>query len=210
MRFFYLILGVFTLMSTPVQAQTASRQDVVDSMEECRTISVAFMRDACLTAADAFLASNDDLPETSTQVSLDDSTASELSELAAARAALEQERAALDETRAALEASENELAAGQRRGNLDKLGLAQSEQDDEQVAAGITIERITYNPQNIHSFHTSDGDVLVQYANSLRLRLPTSLPATARLERRLLGSKWLIFDEHPGRAYKVKVISGGR
>lgn len=207
MRFHFLIFGVLPFICAPVQAQTETRQDVLDSMEECRAISVSFMRDACLQAADAFLAGLDEQTTTAQPDSVATPSTLELAEIEAARAALEQERAELEKSRAALEASEADRAEEQRRGVLARLGLAQEGSDNEELAATITIQRITVNSSGIHTFHTSEGDRLVQFRTGRRMRAPSSLPATARLERRVLGSKWIVFDEHPSRSYKVKVIS---
>ena len=207
MRFHFLIFGVLPFLCAPVQAQTETRQDVLDSMEECRAISVAFMREACLQAADTFLAGLDEQVATAQQPApVATSSELELAEIEAARAALEQERAALEKSRAALAAGEAKQADAERRATLDKLGLEQADRDDEQVAATITIVRIAPSSQKKDTFFTSDGDRLVRFPTGWSLRAPTSLPATARLERRFLGSTWLTFDEHPSRAYKVRVI----
>ena len=207
MRFHFLILGILPFIAAPVQAQTESRQDVLDSMEECRAISVAFMRDACLQAADAFLAGTDEQEATSQQPAA--TSGRELAEVEAIRAELEKERAELEESRAALKASEIDRAEDQRRGILARLGLGQEASDDERLAVSLTIERITVNSNKIHTFYTSEGDRLVQTRVGRNLLAPSSLPATARLEQRVIGSKWLVFDEHPSRSYKVKVVNRG-
>ena len=208
MRFHFLIFGVLPFLCAPVQAQTETRQDVLDSMEECRAISVAFMREACLQAADAFLAGLDEQVATAQQPApVATPSELELAEIEAARAALEQERAALEKSRAALAAGEAKQADAERRATLDKLGLEQADRDDEEVAARIMIVRIVPSSQKKDTFYTSDGDILVRFPTGRDLRAPTSLPATARLERRAFGSKWLTFDEQPSRSYKIKVIN---
>lgn len=175
-------------------AQTPGRDDVLKGIEQCGAISVDFMRAACLDAGNRFLEG-----DTAAITSPVDAEAE--------RAALAQERAEIDKARAELDAKAQTQSANERLGLLTRLGLARNtEQDDENLAAIITIERVTYNRKKIHRFFTSDGDIIIQDARSLSMRLPDTFPATATLEKRSLGSKWLTFTDIPNRTYRVKII----
>lgn len=216
-RLLPILITTMLLPITFVTAQTVTREEVLASIDECRVISVDFMRAACLEAANRFLQENPELAQVMPAPTLSGSDAATppiaqdptpvtTADLATERAALVRERAEIEEARAALEAQSRSQSENERLGLLARLGLARNaEKDDEKIAATITIDRVTYNRNKIHTFYTSDGDVILQDPDSLRMRLPDDFPATATLERRTLGSKWLTFTDNPGRSYKVKV-----
>lgn len=208
-------IPLFTLTQFS-NAQAPSPEEVQQGIKECKTVSIDVMREACLAAADQFLKTGAQsenegsvaaapIPQASIQNSQTD--------IDLARAALAQERAEIEQARAELEAQSETRSENERLGLLARLGLArnvETQEDDKDLAATITIERVTYNRQKIHTFYTSDGDILRQDTNSLQMRLPDKFPATARLERRVLGSKWLAFEDRPKRFYKVKVLEPSR
>jgi len=197
------LLGNLASAQTP---QTPNREDVLKGIEECASLSVEFMRAACLEAANQFLETN--TPPAQTLPSPSQAQTNDLAEIETARAALEKERAQIEQDRAALAAQTQVRSENERLGLLARLGLARNaEVKDEQISATITIERVTYNRQNIHTFYTSDGDIIRQDPRALRMRLPENFPATATLERRTFGSKWLTFTDNPERTYKVNILT---
>lgn len=202
-----IIMGL--LASGPVCAQSVSREAIDEAAQTCRTIGVEAIRAACLQAAEDLLApaqpsNNADTSETPEDISTA-ATAAELQQLANARASLEEERLAFEQAQAAAAAAEAEAdTETERRGLLARLGLG-SENDTEELAATLTIERITVNRNGKHRFYTSEGDVLLETPAGRRLKLPRTLPATATLERRSFGGKWLIFEENPKRGIKVSI-----
>jgi hypothetical protein len=217
MRILVFLIIVFSVLlsGAAANAQAPGRDDVLKSIEQCRAISVDFMRAACLDAGNRFLADDTAIITSApsaiapppTPPSPSTSLQSPEAEVQTARAALAKERAEIEQARAELDAKVQTQSANERLGLLSRLGLARNvEQDDENLAATITIERVTYNRKKIHRFYTSDGDIIVQDARSLRMRLPDTFPATATLEKRTLGSKWLTFTDIPGRTYRVKII----
>lgn len=208
-------------MAMAQEAVPPSRADVIASIEECRAISVAFMRQACLEAANQFLQARPEISDAAPAlpaISTPPPTAPDALNLAETRdiesqlAAIATERAALEKARAELEStaqqSQQARTENERLGLLTRLGLARNvENTEEKIAATITIERATYNRQKIYTFYTSEGDILRQNRESLSMRLPKSLPATATLDRRTFGSKWLTFTDIPDRSYKVKILT---
>lgn len=209
-------LAVFS--GTPASAQEPSRSDVLQGIEECRAISIAFMRDACLDAANDFLQRNDETPAQSIstpEIALvppaTEPLENERADIELARAALAKERTEIEQARAVLAEqaqAQNEVRAeNERLGLFARLGLVgDGNKADEKIAVSLTIDRATRNRQNIYTFYTSDGDAIRQDRDALRMRLPKDFPATATLERRVFGSKWLTFSDRPGRSYKVKVL----
>ena len=198
------------MIGSDANAQTPSRDQVLQGIEECKEISVDFMRTACLQAAEQFLANTTSEPERPSEPAIVAEAPEQATDgIAAERAALAKERAEIEQARAALEAENGKRSENERRGVLARLGLARNKQEKnkEKIAATITIDRITYNKKKIHRFYTSDGDILLEDVDNLRMRLPSSLPATATFEQRFLGSKWITFTEHPKRSYKVKIIT---
>lgn len=205
-------------IATSASAQTDSKEDVLAAIETCRGISILEVRQACMNAADTVLkrldqsatgpqspqppirAETSPAPRAIQQAELD---------LEAERAALAKERAELEEERAALEAKSDDASENERLGMLARLGLARNaENKNEEISATLTITRAKSNRQRLYTLWTSDGDVLVQQSGGRSLRLPDTLPATATLERRTFGSKWITFTENPKRSYKVKVLPG--
>lgn len=205
-----LILSLFLLPKAHSQT-TPTLEDIQKSVEACKAVTVDVMRQACLEAASQFLENQNSAPSAIAPPPKPPSPGTSLqspeAEIQTARAALAKERAEIEQARAELDAKAQTRSANERLGLLSRLGLARNvEQDDENLAATITIERVTYNRKKIHRFYTSDGDIIVQDARSLRMRLPDTFPATATLEKRTLGSKWLTFTDIPGRTYRVKII----
>jgi len=199
MRFLIMCFVAGLFLGGAAQAQEPSRQAVTESMEACKTIDVEFMRRACLEAAEDFLKRAPDeeavalVPETNvTDVadpvleavgSVSDDTVSDSADIAGT--------------------ADAEEAVKRRRFGLIPRA-EQSESGRESLAVSVT--NITTNRQGYGRFRLSDGSLLVQFPSGYSVRDPASLPASARLERRLFGSKWLIFDEYPNRGYKVRVI----
>ena len=176
-----LVLAGFGWTSV-TQAQTPSREAVLESMDTCRTIEVDFVRRACLGSAETFLAGEP------------------TDEIAVADEALGPDIA------------QNEpVPEVQERAKRRRFGLAgRSEREsvnDEELVVSVT--RIGTSGEGFDQFRLSDGSLLVRFSGGYSLRKPSGLPATARLERRFLGSKWLTFDEFPGRSYKVRVLPAG-
>ena len=219
MRILLFLVATLAISSgTPASAQEPSRSDVLQGIEECRAISIEFMRDACLDAANDFLQRNDETPAPSISTPeiapvplATEAQENEKADIELARAALAKERTEIEQARAVLEEqaqAQNEIRAeNERLGLLARLGLVGAgDKADEKIAVNLTIERATHNRQNIYTFYTSEGDVIRQDRDTLRMRLPKDFPATATLERRIFGSKWLTFSDRPGRSYKVKVL----
>lgn len=193
---------IILAFTTPLPALADEQNDVLKAILACRTISDDTARLACMDAASAAaiksapVASAPHSPQPpQAQVSLE-----------AERAALAKERAELEQQRAALEAKDKTAAENERNGLLARLGLGDASQQDEKIATTITINRAVKNRQSVYTLYTSDGDIIQQEVNSRRMRLPDNLPATATIELRTLGSKWLTFTEKPSRSYKVKII----
>ena len=176
-----LVLAGFGWTSV-AQAQTPSREAVLESMETCRTIDVDFVRRACLGSAEAFL-----------------------------------EGQSADEIAVVDEAAEPDIAQSEpvpeteEREKRRRFGLARRSEresvDDEELV--VTVTGIGTSGEGFDQFRLSDGSLLVRFSGGYAFREPSGLPATARLERRFLGSKWLTFDEFPGRSYKVRVLRAG-
>ncbi len=169
------------LAAESVEAQTPSRQAVVESMETCRTIEVDFMRRACLEAAEEFLRTG---PEE------------------AARAPAQ--RADVAEEVASVDVPEAEAADTETRRRFGLIPRAERSESGREALA-VSVTSIATNRQGHGRFRLSDGSLLVQFSGGYTVREPSSLPASARIERRLFGSTWLIFDEAPNRGYKVRV-----
>jgi len=217
------LITIFALSGALAFGQTSDtpkREDILKGIEECRNLSIDFMRTACLDAANQFLATNASTPQApdSTATAPSNTNAAPLAspqpdvsnsaDIEATRAALAKERAQIEQDRAALQQQAQARSENERLGLLTRLGLARNtENTAEQLAATITIERVTYNRNKIHTFYTSDGDIIRQDPNALRMRLPDSFPATATLERRTLGSKWLTFTDKPKRSYRVQILT---
>lgn len=197
------LLIALAMFGSPATPQ--SREDVLKGIEECSSLSVEFMRTACLDAANRFLEETPPLNSETPPAPIPTETVN----IEARRAALAKERAEIEQARAALEKQRSEQSENERRGVLARLGLARNANDDsnENLSASVTIERITFNKEKIHRFYTTDGDILLEDANNRRMVLPSSLPATAIVKSGFLGSKWLSFAEHPKRSYKIKVIT---
>lgn len=121
----------------------------------------------------------------------------EAERLAAEREALARERAALEAARI-----ENERATEE---NTRRLSYSLFGNNPKEIV--VTIERITRNQERIHRFYTSDGEVVKQSDKGQFFRPPSSLPAQATIRRSASGSKWIVFDEHPKRRLKVKVVN---
>lgn len=117
----------------------------------------------------------------------------------AEREALDAERRELEVARAEVEASQQEINdPNARRRRFFGAGDIPDE-------LAVTITKITRNRRNIHKFHTTEGEILVQSDVSQRLTPPSALPASAIIKRATLGSKWLIFDERPDRRLKISL-----
>ncbi|MEL7481001.1 MAG: hypothetical protein AAGJ29_05535 [Pseudomonadota bacterium] len=71
----------------------------------------------------------------------------------------------------------------------------------------LVIERITKRRRDgRHTFYTSAGEVLQQSDLRQNFRAPNSLPANARVEFGVLGSKWLVFEDNPKNRFKVTLV----
>ena len=215
----FLVSAPALLAGTLASAQEGpSRSDVLEGIKDCQAVSIEFMRDACIDAANEFLKRNQEVvspngfaPDVPTASPATESLEDERGDIELARAALAKERTEIEQARAVLEeeaqAQDKIRAENERLGLFARLGLTgDSKKTDEKIAVSLTIERATRNRQNIYTFYTSDGDTIRQDRDTLRMRLPEEFPATATLERRIFGSKWLTFSDRPGRSYKVKVL----
>lgn len=181
----------FFLIGQAVAQTTQSRLDILKGLEECNRVSVDVMREACLAAGDQIL-----------QTPVGKVTSAPEDPYVAPPTSNRHKD---------LETQDSSQSETERLGILKSLGLGRNalgaDGTEEKLAAYIIIERVTYNKDKIHTFYTRDGDVIKQDKGALRMRLPDAFPATATLERRLSGSKWLTFTDIPGRSYKIKIVT---
>jgi len=219
---------IMLAFAAPLPAMADEQSDVLQAILACRAISEDTSRLACMDAASAPLDPTPDEPlapapvvptppvptppvttppATPVPPLTPPAPVIAQADLEAERAALAKERSEIEQARAALEAQTQTQSENERLGVLARLGLARNaERKDERIAATITINRAIPNRRKLYTFYTSDGDLIRQDPNSRRMRLPDSLPATATIESRVLGSKWLTFTDKPGRSYKVKIL----
>ena len=82
--------------------------------------------------------------------------------------------------------------------------LRPDDESDDEIYA-ITVVRITRNKTGRIFFYTDSGEIWRQ-TQVVDVRPPKSLPAAAVVQRSLIGSPSLSFDDVPNRSYKVRRI----
>ncbi len=189
------------------------KEDVLAALEACQKIQLDPVRDACLSAAQALLAELKP-PPADTETGLE---AQNTQDIDAQRAALEADRAKLDEDRQAFAKARSQYEAEKETATKSESETVKQETSGASLLSSLTprahqdvkieIIKITLNKRTkLHTFHTSEGVMLRQADDSRRFRAPSGLPASATLDYRIMGSKWLIFDEHPDRSLKVSIL----
>jgi len=199
MRYFPMFAATLAVLLAPAPAQADDRDEALAAIKACQEISVDTVRLACFDKATISL---DTTTTVAQQPSLTDQTAQPLtsSSLEAERIALRKEREELAKARANLE--KNAQRATEERLDIQPFTLRTARGE----AIEVSIERITYNrTTRLHTFYTSDGDIVRQYNARDSFRPPSKLPASATVKRSRVGSRWISFAEYPDRSLKVQV-----
>lgn len=123
--------------------------------------------------------------------------AAERAALTREREALEAERAALATERAAIETA----AENSRPSLLERLRPATGGDAEVEI---VKIVRRRRDRKLL--FHTNEGLVFEQALERINFQVPDALPIGATLSFEALGSKWIRFDNDPGRKHKVKIV----